>query len=66
VARLPQAINVLAERILTEEQVVRLIALERDPRNHALLRLLTLRRCGYRRPARCAGRRAGRAEVPAR
>jgi Phage integrase, N-terminal SAM-like domain len=40
VARLPPAINVLAERILTEEQVVRLIALERDPRNHALLRLL--------------------------
>jgi integrase/recombinase XerD len=33
---------VLAERILSEEQVVRLIALERNPRNHALLRLLYL------------------------
>jgi hypothetical protein len=32
VVRLPPAINVLAERILTEEQVVRLIALEQDPR----------------------------------
>jgi integrase/recombinase XerD len=42
VVRLPPAINVLAERILTEEQVVRLIALERDPRNHALLQLLYL------------------------
>jgi integrase/recombinase XerD len=42
VVRLPPLINVLAERILTEEQVIRLIALERDPRNHALLRLLYL------------------------
>lgn len=42
VVRLPPAVNVLAERILSEEQVVRLIALERNPRNHALLRLLYL------------------------
>ncbi len=33
-------INILAERILTEEQVIRLIALETAPRNHALIRLL--------------------------
>jgi site-specific recombinase XerD len=42
VVRLPPAVNVLAERILSEEQVVRLIALERNPRNHALLRVLYL------------------------
>ena len=42
VVRLPPAINVLAERILAEEQVVRLIALEQNARNHALLRLLYL------------------------
>jgi integrase/recombinase XerD len=42
VVRLPPAVNVLAERILSEEQVVRLIALEQNPRNHALLRLLYL------------------------
>jgi len=42
VVRLPPVVNVLAERILTEEQVIRLIALERNPRNHALLRLLYL------------------------
>jgi hypothetical protein len=42
VVRLLPAINVLAERILTEEQVVRLIALEQNARNHALLRLLCL------------------------
>ncbi len=40
--RLPPPANVLAERILSEEQVVRLIALERNARNHALLRLLYL------------------------
>jgi integrase/recombinase XerD len=42
VVRLPPVVNVLAERILTEEQVIRLIALERNPRNHVLLRLLYL------------------------
>jgi integrase/recombinase XerD len=42
VVRLPPAINVLAQRILSEEQVVRLIALEQNARNHALLRLLYL------------------------
>jgi integrase/recombinase XerD len=38
--RAPAVTRVLAERILSEEDVIRLIALERDPRNHALLRLL--------------------------
>jgi integrase/recombinase XerD len=42
VVRLPAVANVLAEPILTEEQVIRLIAVERTPRNHALLRLLYL------------------------
>ena len=37
--RLPPVKNVLAERILDEADVIRLIALEPDPRNHALLRL---------------------------
>ena len=40
--RLPRAKNVLAERILEEAEVARLIALEPDKRNHALLRLLYL------------------------
>jgi integrase/recombinase XerD len=38
--RAPVVTRVLAERILSEEEVVRMIALERDPRNHALVRLL--------------------------
>lgn len=38
----PSVVNVLAERILNEAQVVRLIALETDQRNHALIRLLYL------------------------
>ena len=37
--RVPPVKNVLAERILEENDVVRLIALEPDRRNHALLRL---------------------------
>jgi integrase/recombinase XerD len=37
--RLPPIKNVLAERILEESDVIRLIALEPDQRNHALLRL---------------------------
>jgi integrase/recombinase XerD len=37
--RVPPVKNVLAERILEEADVVRLIALETDKRNHALLRL---------------------------
>jgi integrase/recombinase XerD len=37
--RLPPIKNVLAERILEEADVVRLIALEPDRRNHAVLRL---------------------------
>lgn len=40
--RLPAVKNVLAERILEQNDVVRLIALEPVPRNHALLRLLYL------------------------
>jgi integrase/recombinase XerD len=57
VVRLPPAINVLAERILSEEQVVRMIALERNPRNHALLRLLYL--AALRVSEACALRWAG-------
>lgn len=37
--RVPPVKNVLAERILEESDVIRLIALESDKRNHALLRL---------------------------
>lgn len=37
--RLPPVKNTLAERILDEAEVVRLIALENDRRNHAVLRL---------------------------
>jgi integrase/recombinase XerD len=37
--RVPTVKNVLAERILEENDVIRLIALEPDQRNHALLRL---------------------------
>jgi integrase/recombinase XerD len=40
--RAPAVTRVLAERILTEEEVIRLIAMERGKRNHALLRLLYL------------------------
>jgi site-specific recombinase XerD len=39
---LPKVKNVLAERILEETEVARLIALEPNRRNHALLRLLYL------------------------
>lgn len=38
--KLPKLQEKLAERILRESQVQRLLALETDPRNHALLRLL--------------------------
>jgi integrase/recombinase XerD len=38
--RLPALRDRLAERILTESQVQRMVALERHPRNHALLYLL--------------------------
>jgi integrase/recombinase XerD len=37
--RVPPVKNILAERILEENDVIRLIALEPDQRNHALLRL---------------------------
>ena len=38
--KVPKLKNVLAERILTEEQVFTMLAKESNPRNHALLRLL--------------------------
>ncbi len=38
--KVPTAKNTLAERILTEEDTLRMLALEPDKRNHALLRLL--------------------------
>lgn len=38
--RLPVCKNTLAERILTEEQVQRILALEPNPRTHCLIRLL--------------------------
>jgi len=38
--KLPARKDTLAERILTEADVVRILALEHDKRNHALLRLL--------------------------
>jgi integrase/recombinase XerD len=38
--RLPKVRNKLAQRILTEEQVVRMLALEDSRRNHAILSLL--------------------------
>jgi integrase/recombinase XerD len=38
----PTVVQQLAERILGEGEVVRMIAMERDPRNHAILRLLYL------------------------
>ncbi len=37
---LPKLKNTLAERIMTEEQTITILALERSPRNHAILRLL--------------------------
>jgi integrase/recombinase XerD len=39
---LPKIRQTLAERILAEEDVLRMLALERNPRNRALLRLLYL------------------------
>lgn len=39
---LPKIKNVLAERILSEDAVINMLALERNPRNKALLRLLYL------------------------
>ncbi len=39
---MPKIKNTLAERILAEEDVIRMLALERDPRNKTLLRLLYL------------------------
>lgn len=38
--RAPTVTRVLADRILAEEEVIRLLAMERDRRNHALIRLL--------------------------
>jgi integrase/recombinase XerD len=36
----PKVRTVLAQRILTEEQVIKMVSLETDKRNHAILRLL--------------------------
>lgn len=44
--RLPKLKNTLAQRIMTEEEAIRLISLESNPRNHALLRLMY--HCGLR------------------
>ncbi len=49
--RLPQLKNRLAERILDEAEVLRLIALEPNPRNHVLLRLMYA--CGLRVSEAC-------------
>src|SRR5205823_10117182 len=38
--RLPKIQERLAERIMSEAQVQRMLALETDPRNHAMLRLM--------------------------
>ncbi len=40
--QMPRIKNTLAERILSEEDVLRMLALERDPRDRVLLRLLYL------------------------
>ena len=61
--RVPPVKNVLAERILEEAEVVRLIALEPDKRNHALLRLGYLAGLRITRFAGCAG--ATRSAAPA-
>src|SRR4029453_8582865 len=37
---LPKLKNTLSERILEEEAVMKMLALEKEPRNHCLLRLL--------------------------
>jgi integrase/recombinase XerD len=44
--QLPKIKNTLAQRILSEEAVIRLISLEPDQRNHAILRLMY--HCGLR------------------
>jgi len=66
--RSPMVVNFLAERILSEEQVVRLIALETDPRDHALIRLLYI--AGLRVSEACglkwgqtSGRKAGGGQI---
>lgn len=50
--RLPALKNVRAERIIEEAEAQRLIALEPNPRNHALLRLMYA--CGLRVSEACA------------
>jgi integrase/recombinase XerD len=53
--RVPPVRNVLAERILDEADVIRLIALEPDPRNHPSCGSATSPGCGSRNCAACAG-----------
>ena len=48
VVKLPKVENKLAERIMSEQQVARILALETNTRNHAILALL------YRAGLRCA------------
>jgi integrase/recombinase XerD len=48
VVKLPKIENTLAERIMSESQIARLLALESNPRNHAILVLL------YRAGLRCS------------
>jgi integrase/recombinase XerD len=44
--RLPKSKNTLAQRILSEEETIRMISLEQNARNHALLKLMY--HCGLR------------------
>lgn len=44
--RLPKLKNTLAQRIMSEEDTIKMISLEDNPRNHAILRLLY--HCGLR------------------
>ena len=46
VLKLQKTRDTLADRILSEEETIRMLALERNPRNHAILRLLY--HCGLR------------------
>jgi integrase/recombinase XerD len=62
--RSPPVTGALAERILSEEDVIRMLAMEREPRNHALIRLLYIaglrisEACGLRWKD-CKARRPG-------
>jgi site-specific recombinase XerD len=53
--RLPSLRDALSERILSEAQVQRMLALERQPRNHALSTSYIQAVCTYRNAAACGG-----------